>query len=89
MCAQSCLILGNPMDCSPPCSTVHAIFQARIPERVAIFSPEFLPNPEIEPVSPVLAGRYLTTEPPDKPNRDTVFVLTVFFRWIIVICNFC
>ena len=89
MCAQSCLILGNPMDCNPPGSTVHVTFQARIPERVAIFSPEFLSNPEIEPVSPVLAGRFFTTEPPEKPYRDTVFVLTVFFRWIIVICNFC
>ena len=26
--AQSCLTLCNPMDCSPPGSTVHGIFQA-------------------------------------------------------------
>ena len=27
--AQSCLTLCAPMDCSPPCSSVHGIFQAR------------------------------------------------------------
>ena len=36
MCAQSCLTLCDPMDCSPPDSSVHEIFQARILEQVAI-----------------------------------------------------
>ena len=27
--AQSCLTLSNPMDCSPPGSSVHGMFQAR------------------------------------------------------------
>ena len=30
--AQSCLTLCNPMDCSPPDSSVHGISQARILE---------------------------------------------------------
>ena len=34
--AQSCPILCNPVDCSPPCSSVHGIFQARVLEWVAI-----------------------------------------------------
>ena len=34
--AQSCLTLRNPMDCSPPGSSVHGIFQARVLEWVAI-----------------------------------------------------
>ena len=34
--AQSCPTLCNPMDCSPPGSSVHEIFQARILEWVAI-----------------------------------------------------
>ena len=34
--AQSCLILCNPIDCSPPGSSVHGISQARILEWVAI-----------------------------------------------------
>ena len=34
--AQSCPTLCNPMDCSPPASSVHGILQARILEWVAI-----------------------------------------------------
>ena len=30
--AQSCLTLSDPMDCSPPGSSVHGIFQARLLE---------------------------------------------------------
>ena len=30
-------------------------------------SPEDLPDPGIEPMSPTLAGRFFTTEPPGKP----------------------
>ena len=33
---QSCLTLCDPMDCNPPGSSVHGIFQARIPEWLAI-----------------------------------------------------
>ena len=33
---QSSPTLGNPMDCSPPCSSVHGIPQARMLEWVAI-----------------------------------------------------
>ena len=33
---QSCLTLRDPMDCSPPDSSVHRILQARLLERVAI-----------------------------------------------------
>ena len=34
---QSCLILCDPMDCSPPGFSVHGIFQARILEWATIF----------------------------------------------------
>ena len=34
--AQSCLTLSEPMDCSPPGSSIHGIFQARVLEWVAI-----------------------------------------------------
>ena len=34
--AQSCSTLNNPMDCSPPGSSVHGIFRARVLEWVAI-----------------------------------------------------
>ena len=40
---QSCLTLSNPMDCSPPGSSIHGIFQARVLEWVDIaFSGSFL-----------------------------------------------
>ena len=34
--AQSCLTLSDPMDCSPPGSSIHGIFQARLLEWGAI-----------------------------------------------------
>ena len=58
--------LCGPVDGSPPGSSVHGIFQARILEWVAISSSRDLPNPGLEPVSlayPVLADRFFTTQP--------------------------
>ena len=40
--AQFCQILWNPMDCSPPSSSVHWILQARIQEWLSFHSP--IPN---------------------------------------------
>ena len=37
--AQSCLTCSDPMDCSPPGSSVHGIFQARVLEWGAICLP--------------------------------------------------
>ena len=34
--AESCLTFCNPMDCSPPGSSVHKIYQARILEWIAL-----------------------------------------------------
>ena len=34
--AQSCLTLSDPMDCIPPGSSIHGVFQARVLEWVAI-----------------------------------------------------
>ena len=44
--SQSCPALCDPMDCSPPGSSVHGVFQARILEWVAISSSGDLPNRE-------------------------------------------
>ena len=65
-----CLL--QPIDCSSPDSYVHGIFQARIMERLSFPSLGDLPDPETEPtslVSPALAGRFFTTEPPEKPAK--------------------
>ena len=49
---QSCPTLCIPMGCSPPGSSVHGIFQARVQEWVAMSSsPGELPNPGIKPES--------------------------------------
>ena len=47
---QSCPTLFDPMDFSPPGSSVHGILQARILKWIAILrSPGDLPDPGIEP----------------------------------------
>ena len=50
--AQWCLTLCNPMDVSPPGSSVPVISQARILKWVAFSPPGDLPDPGIEPRSP-------------------------------------
>ena len=57
MLLQSCLTLCDPMDCSPPGSSVHGILQARIMEWIARPSSRGSSWPRIEPsslISPVL-----------------------------------
>ena len=65
--AKSCLTLCDPMDCSPPGSSVHGISQVRILEWVASPSPGDLLKTRIELESPVLAGGFFTTEPSGDP----------------------
>ena len=60
---QSCLTLCNPTDCSPPCSSVYGILQARILEWVAVPFSRDLPDPGIEPRSPALQADSLPSEP--------------------------
>ena len=69
--AQLCPTLCSPMDCSPPGSSVHGIFQARIQEWLSMPFPGNPPFSEIELTSlasPALAGGFFTTEPPGKPQ---------------------
>ena len=62
------LLFFDPMDCSPSGSSVLGISRARILEWVAIsFSRGSFP-PGVKPISPVLAGRFLTSEPPGKSD---------------------
>ena len=60
--AQSCPTLCNPMDHSPPGSSVDGISEARNMEWVATSSSGDLPNPEIKPA----AGGFFATEAPRK-----------------------
>ena len=50
---RSCLTLCDPMDCSPPGSSVYRILQARILEWVAMPSSGDVLDPRIEPTSPL------------------------------------
>ena len=73
--AESCPTLCDPVDCSPPGSSVHGILQARILEWVATFSSRDLPNPGIEATSlrSVCIGRQvLYTAPSGNPEFHTV-----------------
>ena len=61
---QLCPTLCEPMDYSPPGSSVHGILQARILEWVLYPPPGDLPDPGIKPmslISPALVGRFFTT----------------------------
>ena len=77
MCAclvgQLCLTFCDPMDCSPPNSSVPGIFQAKKCWSGILFpAPGDLPDPGMEstaPASPALADGFFTTEPPGKPTR--------------------
>ena len=57
-----------PMDCSQPGSSVHGIFQARVPEWVAIPFSRESSDPGIEPVSSALQADSLLSEPLGKAS---------------------
>ena len=63
---QPCSTLCNPMDCSPPGSSVQGVLQARILERVAIFFYRWPSWPRDRTcISAALQGDSLLSEPPD------------------------
>ena len=70
--AQSCPTLCNPLDCSPPGSSVHGILQARILEQVAIPFSRALSGPGTESNPGLLHADSLPPEPPAKPLKSLV-----------------
>jgi len=65
-CILSHVRLCDPLDCSPPASTVHRNFQARRLEWIAISTSRGLSDPGIEPASsesPALQAYSLPPEP--------------------------
>ena len=66
--AQSCLTHEDPMDCSPPGSSVHGILQARTLGWVAIPFSRDLPYLGIEPRSHTLQADSLPSEQSGKPT---------------------
>ena len=57
---QSCLTLCDPMDCTPPGSSVHGILQARMLEWVAMPSPRGSCQPRDQSRVSLAAGRFFT-----------------------------
>ena len=76
--AQSCPTLCNPMDYSPPGSSIYGILQEEYWSGLPIPSPGDLPDPGIEPKSPTLQADALTSEPPGKPLETQQSLL---FLW--------
>ena len=65
-----CLTLCNPMDCSPPGSSVYGVSQARILEcGVPFLSPGDLPHPGIERGSVAMKVDSLPSDPSGKPKE--------------------
>ena len=74
--AQLYPTLCDPMDCSPPGSSVHGILQARILEWVAISFQEVFPTQGWNPGLPI-AGNSLSAKPPGKPKNTGVASLSL------------
>ena len=73
VCLQLCPTLCDPMNRSPPVSSVHGVLQARILEWVAMLPARGLPDPEIEPeslISPALTSGFLLLVPPGTPPKQ-------------------
>ena len=72
MCAQSlsCVqLFHNPMDCSPPDSSLSmGFFRQEYWRGLPFPPPGDLPDPGIEPACPALAGRFFTTATSGKPR---------------------
>ena len=79
VCAQSLRhvwLFVIPLDCSPPSSSVHGIFHARMLEWIVISSSRVSSqckrhgfSPCMSLLSPALARGFFTTEPPGKPLK--------------------
>ena len=77
MLLQSCLTLCDPMDYSPPGSSVHGDIRQEIWSGFPCPPPGELPNPGIEPKSPALQEDSSLPEPPRKPKNTGVGSLSL------------
>ena len=86
---QLCPILCNPMNCSPPDSSVHGILQARILEWAAIpFSRGSSWPRDRTPIScgSCIAGGFFTTEPLGRQAHNSFFFF--LFALCLIVCSF-
>ena len=92
--AQSCPTLCDPVDCSPPGSSVHGIPQARRLEGAAIPFFGDLLDPGIEPGSRALQADSFPSEPPRKPglcwqSSKMSFAGRAAWRHRTLLCSIC
>ena len=78
---QSCLTLCDPMECSPPGSSVHGILQARTLEWVAMLSSGGPSRPRDRTRVSCIAGGFFTAEPPGKPSG----LRWTWIRWRVLV----
>ena len=70
---QSCLTLCDPLDCSPPGSSVHEIFQARILEWVTISSSRRSSQPRSASAAfPALKVDYVLLSHQGRPKEKNI-----------------
>ena len=77
-CMPSCFSrvrLCNPVDCSPPDSSVHRILDASILEWVAMPSSRGSSLPRDQACGSCLASRFFTAEPPGQPQWRGLILL--------------
>ena len=65
---QLCPTLCDPVDCSPPDSSVHGILQTRLLEWVTIPFSRGSSQPRDQTQVFCIAGRFLLSETSEKPN---------------------
>ena len=76
--------LCNPMDRSLPGSLSMEFSRQEDWSGLPFPSPEDLPDPGIEPTSPILTGGFFTTEPPGKQHkREGICVYKELIHFVI------
>ena len=78
---QSCLTLCDPMDCSPPGSSVHRVLQEKYWSGLPCPPPEDQTHVSCVSCVSCIAGRFFTSEPQGKPNRSRNLTKLFFERY--------
>ena len=78
---QSCPTLCDSMDCSPPGSSIHGIFQARILERVAVSFSRASSRPRTETSSTALQADSLPLS-----HQGSAFLTFIYVRIYALRC---
>ena len=86
---QSCPTLCDPMDHSPQSSSVQGVFQARVVEWVAMLSSRDLPDPGIEPESPVSPALKTVSLPLIYQGSPKLWYNTYYIKYTIVTVSRC